>query len=350
MVDLRLDALAELVVGELLAGSPEAVVSGIASLEEAGPTEASFLGNKKYKADFLATRAGVVLVPPEISEGPEGVALLRVENPTLAFSAVIGHFADELRVFKPGVHAAAWVAEDVRFDPSKVSVQAGAVVEAGAVIGDGSAIGPGVVVGREVRIGDDCVLHANATVRERCILGDRVVLQPGAVIGSDGYGYELVDGRHQKIPQVGIVVLEDDVEVGANTTIDRARFGQTRIGEGTKIDNLVQVGHNVVTGKHCLMVAKVGIAGSTKLGNYVTLAARSGTTGHIELGDNVIIAGMSGVGKSITKPGVYMGKPARPMKEEMRSLAAVARLPKVLKQLKELQREVEDLKKSAGEA
>jgi UDP-3-O-[3-hydroxymyristoyl] glucosamine N-acyltransferase len=349
-VELRLDALADLVGGELLGGRPDAVISGVGSLEEAGPTEASFLGNAKYKSDFLATRAGVVLIPPDAPAGPDRVPLVRVESPTLAFSTVIAQFAEEFRVFEPGVHPGASLAEDVRFNPSKVSVRAGAVVEAGSVIGDGTEIGPGVVVERGVRIGEDCLLHANATVRERCVLGNRVVLQPGAVIGSDGYGYELVEGRHQKIPQVGIVVIEDDVEIGANSTIDRARFGRTVIGEGTKIDNLVQVGHNVVIGKHCLLVAKVGIAGSTKLGNYVTMAARSGTTGHIELADHVVVAGMSGVAKSLPEPGVYMGKPARPIKDEMRSMAALARLPQILKDFKALQREVEELKKRGEES
>lgn len=348
-MDLRLDELAALVDGEVLAGDTAQVVTGVASLEDANRSEASFLGNAKYKNAFLETSAGVVLVPPEVEEGPEGAALVRVENPTLAFSAVIGRFASEHRVFDAGVHARASVADDVRFDPAKVSIRAGAVIESGCVIGDGTEIGPGVVVERGVEIGEDCLLHANTVVRERCVLGRRVVLQPGAVIGSDGYGYELVDGRHQRIPQVGIVVLEDEVEVGANSTIDRARFGETRIGEGTKIDNLVQIGHNVIIGKHCLLVAMVGVAGSSKIGNYVTLAARAGVTGHVEVGDHVVIAGMSGVAKSITKPGVYMGKPARPMKDEMKSMAAVVRLPKVLRELKALQREVEELKGGAAE-
>lgn len=338
-----------LVGGEVLNGDPAQVVTGVSSLEEATGSEASFLGNAKYKSAFLKTSAGVVLVPPDIDEGPEGIALVRVANPTTAFSAVIGQFASEFRVFEPGVHPSAYVADDVALDSAKVSVRAGAVVEAGCVVGNGTEIGPGVVVERDVRIGEDCLLHGNATVRERCVLGDRVVLQPGAVIGSDGFGYELVDGRHERIPQVGIVVLEDEVEIGANSTIDRARFSETRIGEGTKIDNLVQVGHNVITGKHCLMVAMVGVAGSSKLGNHVTLAARAGVTGHVELGDNVVIAGMSGVAKSITQPGVYMGKPARPMKKEMKAMAAVARLPKVLRELKALQREVEELKGEGGQ-
>lgn len=343
-MDLRLDELAALVDGEILTGDAGRIVTGVSSLEEATPTDASFLGNAKYKSAFLGSAAGVVLVPPEVESGPEGAALVRVENPTLAFSAVIGRFASEHRVFKAGVHPGASVADDVAFDPAKVSIRAGAVVESGCVIGDGTEIGPGAVVDRGVRIGEDCLLHANATVRERCVLGDRNVLQPGAVIGSDGYGYELVEGRHERIPQVGIVVLEDDVEVGANTTIDRARFGETRIGEGTKIDNLVQIGHNVIIGKHCLLVAMTGVAGSAKLGNYVTLAARAGVTGHVEVGDQVVIAGMSGVAKSIAEPGVYMGKPARPMKDEMRSMAAVARLPQVLREFKALQRQVEELK------
>ena len=343
-MELRLDELAALVDGEVLSGDAARVVTGVSSLEEATGSEASFLGNAKYKNAFLETSAGIVLVPPEIDAGPEGAALVSVGNPTMAFSAVIGRFASEHRVFEVGVHPTASVADGVEFDPAKVSIRAGAVVESGCVIGDGTEIGPGVVVERGVRIGEDCLLHGNATVRERCVLGSRVILQPGAVIGSDGYGYELVGGRHERIPQVGIVVLEDDVDVGANTAIDRARFGETRIGEGTKIDNLVQIGHNAIIGKHCLLVAMVGMAGSSKLGNYVTLAARAGVTGHVEVGDNVVIAGMSGVAKSITEPGVYMGKPARPMKDEMRSMAAVAKLPKVLRELKALQREVEELK------
>ena len=344
-MELTLNDLAALVGGELLSGGGDRVLTGVSSLEEAGPEEVSFLGNEKYRQQFAATGAGAVIVPPEVeaSMAPAGVVLVRVENPSTAFTKVIGHFAREDREFQPGIDAGAHVSPEAAVDPAAVRVCTGAVVEEGATIGRGTEIRPGAVIGRGVTIGEDCLIHPNVTIREHCELGDRVVVQPGAVIGSDGYGYDLVEGRHEKIPQVGIVVLEDDVEIGANTTIDRARFGKTVIGEGTKVDNLVQFAHNVVTGKHCLLVAMSGLAGSSKLGNYVTVAAQAGITGHVEVGDQVIVGAQAGVGKSISKPGVYMGKPARPMREEMKSLAVFARLPKMLGEIKQLRKKVEEL-------
>jgi UDP-3-O-[3-hydroxymyristoyl] glucosamine N-acyltransferase len=343
-VEIKLGELATLLEGELLAGDPSTVVRGVAALDEATPGEASFLGNKKYEEAFRATRAGVVVVPPGVTSAPEGVGLIRVENPTFAFSKVVAVFAEDVEETQKGVHPAAIVAEGVEIDPDAVSVGPGAVLEAGVRIGAGSRIGAGAVVGREAVMGQDCVLHANVTVRERCVLGDRVIVQPGAVIGSDGYGFELVEGRHVKIPQVGIVVVENDVEIGANSTIDRARFGKTVIGEGTKIDNQVQIAHNAKIGKHCLLVAQVGVAGSSTLGNYVTMAAKSGLSGHVELGDRVVLAGMAGAAKDLPEPGVYLGLPARPMKEELKGQAAVGRLPDLLKQVREMQKEIDELK------
>ena len=175
------------------------------------------------------------------------------------------------------------------------------------------------------------------------MIGHRVILQPGVVIGSDGYGFELVEGRHRKVPQVGIVEIANDVEVGANSTIDRARFGKTYIGEGTKIDNLVQIAHNVEIGKHCLIVAQAGIAGSTRIGNYVTIAAQSGISGHLEIGDSVVIAAKSAVLKNLSKPGAYMGVPARPMALEQRKMAMVSRLPKLVKEIRELKKKLEQI-------
>ncbi|MCL4163576.1 UNVERIFIED_CONTAM: hypothetical protein GTU68_026408, partial [Idotea baltica] len=259
--------------------------SGISSLDEAGPDEISFLGNPRYKTQLPGTKAGVVLVPEGDWEAPESCVLIKVENPSGAFSKIIEYFQAAAHYFEAGISSGAHVADDVELDPSKVMVGAGAVIEGGARIENGTVIGSGCVVGRNSVVGKDCLLHPNATIRERCILGNRVILHPGVVVGSDGYGFELVDGRQQKVPQVGIVELEDDVEIGANSCIDRARFGRTLIGEGTKIDNLVQVAHNVKVGKHCLLVAQSGIAGSTKLGDYVTLAAQAGVVGHVEVGD-----------------------------------------------------------------
>jgi len=192
------------------------------------------------------------------------------------------------------------------------------------------------VIGNLVAIGKDCRIFANVTIRERCILGDRVVLQPGAVIGADGFGYQFVDGQHQKIDQVGIVVLGDDVEIGANTTVDRARFGKTSVGKGTKIDNLSQIGHNTVIGEHCLIVALAGISGSTRIGNYVTIGGQVGTVGHVSIGDKAVLAARTGVTQDLEGGRVYMGMPPLPIKENLRLKAYVRRLPKMSAQIKEL--------------
>jgi UDP-3-O-[3-hydroxymyristoyl] glucosamine N-acyltransferase len=207
----------------------------------------------------------------------------------------------------------------------------------GAIIGEGSEIGPNSVIGAGVVIGRDCHIMANVSIRERCVLGDRVILQPGAVIGSDGYGYELSGGRHVKIDQVGIVEIGNDVEIGSNTTVDRARFGKTIIGEGTKIDNLVQIGHNCVIGKHCLIVALCGVSGSTRLGDYVTMAGQAATAGHVTVGDKATIAGRTGVTTNLPGGETYAGFPAVPFKEEMKIRATVRRLPKLIERVKALE-------------
>jgi UDP-3-O-[3-hydroxymyristoyl] glucosamine N-acyltransferase len=265
------------------------------------------------------------------------VALIAVDNPTLAFSTVVRHFAAACRRFTPGISAQASVDPSAVLDERKVRVHAGAVIMAGARVGNGSEIGPNSVVGEDAVIGCGCLLMANTTVRERCVLGDRVVLQPGVVVGSDGYGYELVDGRHVKIDQVGIVEIHDDVEIGANTTIDRARFGKTIIGEGTKIDNLVQIGHNCVIGKHCLIVALCGISGSTHIGDYVTMAGQAATAGHVTIGDKSMIAGRTGITNNLPGGEMYAGFPAQPLREEMKLRATIRRLPKLVERVKALE-------------
>ncbi len=342
-VQLTLEEIIELTGGKLVSEGSASSFSGLASLKEASAADVSFLGNEKYYTDYLATNAGVVLVPSIVEEFPSGSVAIEVENPSFAFGLIVKKLASKQRVFKAGVHPAAWVAGDVVFNPDKVSIKAGAVVESGSRIGDGTEINSNVSIGEGVVIGEDCVLHSNVVVREFCELEDRVILQPSCVIGSDGYGYELVDGRHTKVDQVGIVVLEDDVEIGANTAIDRARFGRTIIGEGTKVDNLVQVAHNVVTGKHCLVVAQTGLAGSCELGNYVTVAAQAGVAGHIKVGDQAVLLGRTGAAKNLEGGQMYMGMPARPVKEEQKKLASLARLPKLLKEFKELKKSLSDV-------
>jgi UDP-3-O-[3-hydroxymyristoyl] glucosamine N-acyltransferase len=309
----------------------------MAALDAAGPRDVSFLGNEKYHGQFLLTQAAAVIVPRGVTDGPEGTALIAVENPSLAFAVVVRHFAVATRAFVPGIHPRAFVDPTAALDPAKVRVQAGAVVMAGAIIGDGSDIGLNAVVSEDVIIGKDCRIMANASVRERCVLGDRVILQPGAVIGSDGYGYEFSEGRHVKIDQVGTVEIGDDVEIGANTTIDRARFGKTLIGEGTKIDNLVQIGHNCVIGKHCLIVALTGMSGSSKLGDYVTVAGQGGIAGHVTVGPKAILSGRSGVTRSLPGGQVYGGNPAQLLRDEMKMQAHVRRLPKLIARVKALE-------------
>jgi UDP-3-O-[3-hydroxymyristoyl] glucosamine N-acyltransferase len=334
---LTLSELAQWIDGDIIRGGLDSSLTGMAALDMAGPQDVSFLGNEKYFPQFLKTKAAAVIVPRGVTDGPPSAALITVENPTLAFSVVVRHFAAIQRQFTPGVHPRAFVDPVATLDPTKVCVHPGAVVMAGATVGDGSEIGPNAVIGADAIIGRDCHIMANATVRERCILGDRVILQPGAVIGADGYGYEFSGGRHVKIDQVGIVEIGDDVEIGANTTIDRARFGKTLVGEGTKIDNLVQIGHNVVIGKHCLIVSLCGISGSTRLGDYVTMAGQVGTVGHITIGDKSTLAARAGVSANLAGGQVYGGNPARPLREEMRYQATLRRLPKLVERVAALE-------------
>lgn len=342
-ISLSLSELADRIDGTIIRGEVSSLFSGMASLDAAESSDISFLGNEKYFPQFLATRAGAVIVPKGHDLPDGSPALIAVANPTLAFSAVVSHFAAQATRFEPGIHPSAFVSPSAKINPEKSSVGAGACIMDSVVIGDGTTISANAVIHHDVVIGKECHIGSNVTIRERCLLGDRVMIQPGAVIGSDGYGYELVDGRHVKINQVGIVEIGDDVEIGANTTIDRARFGKTVIGEGTKIDNLVQIGHNVIVGKHCLIISQVGIAGSAIIKDYVTIAAQSGIAGHITIGSNSILAARAGVTTSLEGGIVYAGKPAIPMKEDSKINAHVRRLPKMLDRIKAIEKRLPPL-------
>lgn len=334
---LTLSELARWVDGDIVRGELDLSLTGMAALDAAAPHEISFLGNEKYHGKFLATRAAAVIVPRGVIDGPETTALVAVDNPSLAFAVVVRHFAAASKKFQPGVHPRAFVDPSAKLDPSKVRIQPGVVVMAGAIIGDGSDIGANSVIGDEVVIGRDCRIYPNVTIRDRCILGDGVILHSGTVIGSDGYGYEFSEGRHVKIDQVGIVEIGDDVEIGANTTIDRARFGKTIIGEGTKIDNLVQIGHNVVIGKHCLIISLTGIAGSSRVEDYVTIAGQVGIAGHVTIGAKATLAARSGVSASLAGSTVYAGNPAQPIRDELKEQALCRRLPKLFERVKALE-------------
>ena len=344
-MNLSIDDVLKLTGGKLLNTAPEVQISGVASLDEACPGDVSFLGNEKYFKDFLSTKASVVLVPPALPQHPEGVGLVEVENPSLAFNALVDHFMKAANNFTPGVEEGAVVHPTARFNADKVRIGPNAVVEADAEIGDGCDIGPGCVIGKSARLGEHCKLHARVVVRERCILGHHVTVQPGAVIGSDGFGFLLnkETGCYDTIDQVGIVVVGNHVDIGANATIDRARFGRTVIGDGCKLDNLVQVAHNVTMGNHTVMCSQSGIAGSTHIGKYVTLAAQVGVAGHLTVGDQAILAARTGAISNLDGGQAYFGSPCSPYKDAMKQYAALHRMPDALRELRELRKLVDKL-------
>lgn len=346
-MNLSLVDVLQLTGGKLLnETAPEVQISGVSTLSEATAGEASFLGNEKYFQDFLATKAGVVLVPPSLPRYPEGIILVEVENPSLAFNALVHHFMKAVNDFVPGIHPTAVVDAAAKLNPDKVRIGAGAVVEADAVIGDGSDIGPGCVIGRGVTIGENCRFFARVVVRERCIIGSHVVIQPGAVIGGDGFGFLLNPETmtYDTIDQVGIVVIGDHVDIGANATIDRARFGRTVIGKGSKIDNLVQIGHNCTVGENTIICAQSGAAGSTTIGNYVVIAAQVGLAGHLTVGDQVQIGARSGVMGDLEAGKKYWGAPACDAKEAARQFAVIRKLPEAMKELAALRKKADEIK------
>ncbi|MBU3664370.1 MAG: UDP-3-O-(3-hydroxymyristoyl)glucosamine N-acyltransferase [Chthoniobacterales bacterium] len=329
--------IAAAVGAELPAGFTDTSISGPASLADAVPGEISFFWHPRYAADLRATKASAVLVPRDFT-GECPAVCIRVDNPSAAFMAVTQKFVPAPVRPEPGVHPAAVVAPGAQVAPD-ACVHALAVIGEGATVGPRSVIGSGCQVGRGAKIGADCLLHPDAVLRDGCVLGDRVILQSGAVIGSDGFGYDTdpKTGRHTKIPQIGIVVVGDDVEIGANTTVDRARFGRTVIGEGTKIDNLVMIAHNVVIGKHCIICAQVGIAGSAEIGNHVILAGQAGIVGHIKIGDGAIVGAQSGVSNDIPPKAQVVGSPPRPGGEWKRTVVRIDRLGELFSRVKKIE-------------
>jgi UDP-3-O-[3-hydroxymyristoyl] glucosamine N-acyltransferase len=335
-VTFTLQELVTLSGGELV-GDPTLKITGAASLGEATPGEISFFTDRKYVGLLRKTRASAIFVPPDFAE-PVNAAQIRVPHPTKAFEQVLLKFAPQRITFEPGTHPSAVV------DPSaqlgqRVSIQPLAVIEAGTKVGDDTIIGAGSYIGHESVIGSGCHIYPNVTIRERSRIGSRVIIHSSAVIGADGFGFEFVDGRHQKIPQLGVVQIDDDVEIGANTTVDRARFGRTWIQEGVKIDNLVQIAHNVVIGKNSIIVAQAGISGSTRVGKGVTIAGQVGIAGHIEIADGTIIAAQSGIAKSLAG-GVWFGSPAVPLAERKQQIAWIHRLGKLFARVKEIEKKL----------
>lgn len=337
--------LAEMLGGRLVHGDPAGMVTGINSLSEALPGEVTFLGNAKYASQLKTTQATAVIVDNDFTDFADGRAYIRAENPTSAFSGAIKHFAPKSRPFVPGIHPSAIISPSAVLDRTKVCIGPNAVIDDDVVIGDGTTIQANVVIGYGCTLGQNCFLHPNCTLREHTLIGNRVVIHSGAVIGTDGFGYEFKD-RHVKVEQLGIVQIDDDVEIGSCTTIDRARFGRTWIGEGTKIDNLVQIAHNVVLGKHCIVCAQVGISGSSRIGNYCTFAGQAATAGHLRVADKVIALARTGITKNITEPGMYLGYPAKPVAEGRKLLTLPAQIPEMLERIRALEKKLADLEQA----
>jgi UDP-3-O-[3-hydroxymyristoyl] glucosamine N-acyltransferase len=315
-------------------------IRGVAGIEDAGPGDLTFFANPKYAAELRATRASAVILGEHAEAAP--CAMLRARQPYLAFARAVGLFEDPWRP-AAGVHKLAWV------DPSatlgaEASIGPFAVVEEGARIGARTIVHAHATIGRHAEIGDDCIVHAHVSIRERIRIGHRVILQDGAVVGADGFGFaRRPDGTHHKIPQIGGIVVEDDVEIGANTTIDRPAVGETRIGAGTKIDNLVQIAHGVSIGKNVLLAAQVGIAGSVTVEDDVTLAGQVGVAGHITLGKGVIATAQTGIPNSVDAGSLVSGYPAIPNREWLRSSAVFRQLPELRKRVAELERRIKEL-------
>jgi UDP-3-O-[3-hydroxymyristoyl] glucosamine N-acyltransferase len=335
-VEERLSRLAEMVEGELL-GDPGVLVRGVNELAAAGEEEITFVTHPRLVEQAAASRAAAVIVPAGVEIA--GKPAIRVRDPYLAVAVIHQHFLQ--RPFSAtGIHPRAHVGAECRL-PAEVSIGPMAVLGQGVVLGERVIVGPGVVLGDQVVIGDDCVLHANVTLYAHSCLGRRVIVHSGAVIGSDGFGYATdAAGRHLKRPHVGSVEIEDDVEIGANVCIDRGTFGSTVIRRGAKIDNLVQIAHNVRVGEHSLLVAQVGIAGSTTLGRGVVLGGQVGVAGHLELGDRVMVGAKSGVHNS-QKPGAMVsGVPAIPHKKWLLAVSVFQKMPELVKEIRTLQKRV----------
>ncbi len=342
-MDISLAELAELAQGTIMRGEASARITGFSTVDEAEPGDVTFLGNPRYLPKLKKSNASAVLVATDFKDAPANLALIAVENPTLAFQKIIDRFGPSKLPFIPGIHPSAVIGETASLDRTKVFIAPHVVIEDDVVIGDGCAIHAGAFIGRGSCLGQNTVIHANAVIKDRCLLGNRVIIHSCSVIGSDGFGYEFSGGRHVKVNQVGIVQIDDDVEIGSCTTIDRARFGRTWIREGSKIDNLVQIAHNVVIGKHSIIVAQVGISGSTRVGSYVTIAGQVGVAGHLNIGDQITVMAKSGITKDMKDPGVYTGYPAKPLMEGRRVLALNTRLPEMFEMLKKMEQRLEKI-------
>jgi UDP-3-O-[3-hydroxymyristoyl] glucosamine N-acyltransferase len=344
-VERTLGDLAKLVSGKVT-GDPKTVITDISGIREAKRGDITFIANRKYAHLLADCRASAVVIGEDVNGCP--VPSITVKNPDMAFAKIVEAFAPEPIRFYKGIHPTAVIGEDVAIGKD-VSIQAFSVIQDGAEIGDGAIIYPLVYVGHFAKVGKNSVIYPHVTIRERCTVGADCIIHSGTVIGSDGFGFSTVHGVHQKIPQIGIVQIDDDVEIGSNVAIDRARFGKTHIGRGTKIDNLVQIAHNVVIGEHSFIVAQAGIAGSAQIGKNVILAGQSGVDGHRVVGDNVVLAAKGGITKDTPANSMVSGFPAQPHDRELKLQATIRKVPDLFELVKTLEERIARLEKEAAE-
>jgi len=334
-----LSEIAKLVDGEVV-GNSDIVITGVSGIREAKEGDITFAANSKYNHLIKETNASAIITSKDIIDAPKPI--VRTENPSLAFAKVVS-LVTPIKIKHPkGIHPSAILADNVKLGKN-IAVGAHTILEDGVEIGDNTIIYGSCYIGFDTKIGKDCLIYANVSIRERIEIGNRVIINNGTVIGSDGFGYVKVDGVHQRIPQVGTVLIEDDVDIGANVAIDRARFDKTIIGKGTKIDNLVQIAHNVIIGENSIIVAQTGISGSSTIGKNVILAGQSGVVGHISIGDNVTVGAQSGVTKSVPPNMTVSGYPAKPHDTAKRVNACIQKLPQLFKSFLELKKKIEDL-------
>ena len=332
---MKLSEIAER-FGGVVEGNGDIEITAVAGLGEAGPGDISFLANPKYAAQVATTEASAVIVPNDWGR-PAKCALVRVENSDQVFAEIAELFHEVPPPPPPGIHATAVVDGSVQLGEG-VSIGANCTIEAGVVIGANTVVSANCHLGYKTVIGADCLLYPLVSTREFSEIGDRVIIHNGTVVGSDGFGYAVQpDGSRIKIPQIGKVVIEDDVEIGANVAIDRARFGKTRIGKGTKIDNLVQIAHNVVIGEHSVMCGQAGISGSTTVGSRCILAGQAGLAGHLEVGDGAIVGAQAGVMKDVPPKDFVIGSPAMPHLQYKKMVANTILLPKLKERIKQLE-------------
>ena len=341
-MQLRVDEIAGRYDGEVV-GDGDVLIVNVNRLDDAGSGEITFLGNPKYAPKMETTRASAVLVPKDY-EGAHDFPLIRVESPYFVFAMLLGELEKELLIHPSGIHPTATMGKNVTLGEN-VALDAHVHLADGVSVGDGAILYAGVYVGRNSEIGAGTIVYANTTIRENCTVGKNCIIHCNVAIGTDGFGFTPVQGIRAKIPQVGRVEIGDNVEIGSNSAVDRATCGVTRIGDGSKIDNLVQIAHNVKIGKNTTISGMSGIAGSTSIGDNVTVAAKVGINGHIVVGDNVIIGGNAGVTDSVADGAIVSGFPAVDHKRFMRQLMGQKRVPEALKTIRDLERRIEELEK-----